>query len=86
MSADSAGAETVVFRTGIDKGIPQAGRNGLPIPVRGGIKARTERYADRVRIIRATAKRDETRSKAASRRAAAGKTAKKGLQQKIKMR
>ena len=45
--------------------IPQIGRNCLPIPVRGGIKARTERYADRVRIIRATAARDEGRHKAA---------------------
>ena len=36
--------------------IPQIGRNCLPIPVRGGIKARTERYADRERIIRATAR------------------------------
>ena len=41
--------------------IPQIGRNCLPIPVRGGIKARTERYADRERIIRATAARDEAR-------------------------
>ena len=39
--------------------IPQIGRNCLPIPVRGGIKARTERYADRVRIICATAARGE---------------------------
>ena len=45
--------------------IPQIGRNCLPIPVRGGIKARTERYADRERIIRATAARDEARHKAA---------------------
>ena len=45
--------------------IPQIGRNCLPIPVRGGIKARTERYADRVRIIRATDARDEARHKAA---------------------
>ena len=40
--------------------IPQIGRNCLPIPVRGGIKARTERYADRERIIRATAARGKT--------------------------
>lgn len=40
--------------------IPQIGRNCLPIPVRGGIKARTERYADRERIIRATAAKGET--------------------------
>ena len=39
--------------------IPQIGRNCLPIPVRGGIKAWTERYADRVRIIRATAAKGE---------------------------
>lgn len=44
--------------------IPQIGRNCLPIPVRGGIKARKERFADRVRIIRATAARGEARHKA----------------------
>ena len=61
--------------------IPQIGRNCLPIPVRGGIKARTERYADRVRIIRATAARGKTRHKAAgetgtaTQRKAAGETA-----------
>lgn len=46
-------------------GTPQAGRDGLPIPVQGGIKARTKRYADRVRIIRAEAARGEVRYKAA---------------------
>ena len=51
--------------------IPQIGRNCLPIPVRGGIKARTERYADRERIIRATAARGETRHKAADQTRAA---------------
>ena len=53
----------------------------MPIPVRGGIKARTERYADRERIIRATAARSEARHKAAgetgtaAQRKAAGETA-----------
>ncbi len=54
--------------------IPQIGRNCLPIPVRGGIKARTERYADRVRIIRATAARDEARHKAAGQTGTATET------------
>ena len=45
--------------------IPQIGRNCMPIPDRGGIKARTERYAARERIIRATGARDEARHKAA---------------------
>ena len=54
--------------------IPQIGRNCLPIPVRGGIKARTERYADRMRIIRATAARGEARHKAAGETGTAAKT------------
>ena len=54
--------------------IPQIGRNCLPIPVRGGIKARTERYADRERIIRATAARDEARHKAAGQTGTATET------------
>ena len=54
--------------------IPQIGRNCLPIPVRGGIKARTERYADRERIIRATAARDDARHKAAGQTGTATET------------
>ena len=46
----------------------------MPIPVRGGIKARTERYADRERIIRATAARDEARHKAAGQTGTATET------------
>lgn len=54
--------------------IPQIGRNCLPIPVRGGIKARTKGCFDRVRIIRATAARGEARHKAADETGTATKT------------
>lgn len=45
---DHAGAETTLFRAGVDKGIPQAGRDGVSLPVRGRNQTRTERCADRV--------------------------------------